>query len=45
MRQGGSDVEPTGEEATTIGDRLFRNPWRLGREEKIAWVRGFTAFS
>lgn len=28
-----------------IGDRLYRNPGRLTREEKIAWVRGFTAFS
>lgn len=28
-----------------IGDRLYRNPGRLTREEKIAWVRGFSAFS
>ncbi len=28
-----------------IGDRLFRNPRSSTREEKIAWVRGFTAWS
>lgn len=28
-----------------IGDRLFRNPGELTREEKIAWARGFTAYS
>lgn len=28
-----------------IGDRLFRNPGRLTREEKIAWARGFIAAS
>ncbi|HUF57286.1 MAG TPA: carbamoyltransferase C-terminal domain-containing protein, partial [Thermohalobaculum sp.] len=28
-----------------IGGRLYRNPSRLSREEKIAWVRGFTACS
>jgi carbamoyltransferase len=28
-----------------IGDRLYRNPGRLSREEKIEWARGFTAWS
>jgi carbamoyltransferase len=28
-----------------IGDRLFRNPGTLTRDEKIAWARGFTAYS
>lgn len=28
-----------------VGDRLFRNPRLLTREEKIAWVRGFSARS
>jgi len=28
-----------------IGDRLFRNPDELTRDEKIAWARGFTAYS
>lgn len=28
-----------------VGDRLFRNPGELTREEKIAWVRGFIAAS
>lgn len=28
-----------------IGDRLFRHPGNLTREEKITWARGFTAYS
>lgn len=28
-----------------LGDRLFRNPDELSREEKVAWARGFTAYS
>ncbi len=28
-----------------IGDRLFRNPNELSRDEKIAWAHGFTAYS
>jgi carbamoyltransferase len=28
-----------------LGDRLFRNPNELTRDEKIAWARGFTAYS
>jgi len=28
-----------------IGDHLYRNPGRLSREEKIEWVRGYSAYS
>ena len=28
-----------------LGDRLFRHPGNLTRDEKIAWARGFTSFS